>query len=414
MKRSRKIAVKVSVVAVLAVCGLAAIALAAGGSNQREAAQLLRLNDLPLGYLGVELLEEHGNVPECEPLTEPEDTPPRMLAFVRRYHPRGCIFGYQLLFGEPGGAPGPLLVGTGILDAKSMAEAKAGWAVIAEMLGRVVGDQTPVPAKTAAKVGAATRLFHTHVKLFPGSGEKPVSFLVWRSGKTLAAVMTTGRSFEVDDAAAALYARRQQVHIAEPTRYKNAERYEGEVPLENPAIDLPVYWLGRNFHPAGLPAVRLADSFFNPEPLAEREEKAPYGDEVFYEGPVPPLHLRYGVDISFDGEGVDLSTWGPADWHLYSESRTGRAIVKWKCTTTKTLAVSGGTATIYAGYKRNFAKCPKKAPEAFTAWVRFGEDTIVVDAPFAADFIETGGPYRSLAGMEAIVGALRLRTPPVR
>jgi hypothetical protein len=407
MRRSGKIVVVVSTVALLAAAALAAIALAAGGSSRGEEAQLLRLNDLPLGYLGVELLEEHGNVPECEALTEPEDTPARMLKFVRRFHPRGCIFGYQLLFGEPGGAPGPLLVGTGILDAKSIAEAKAGWSVIAEMIGRLVGDQTPVPARAPAKIGASTRLFHTHLKLFPGAGKKPVSFLVWRSGKTLAAVMTAGRSFAVDDAAAALYARRQQVHIAKPTRYTNAERYEGEVPLENPAIDLPVYWLGRNFHPAGLPAVRLTDSYFNPEPLAEREEKAPYGEEVFYEGPLPPLHLGYG-------EGVDLSTWGPADWPLYSESRTGKAIVNWKCTTTKTLAVPGGTATIYAGYKRNYAKCPKAAPDAFTAWVKFGEDTVVVDAPFAADYIETGGPYRSLAGMEAIVGALRLRVPAAR
>lgn len=407
MTNRRRLAFVAAALTAVLACGLGAIALAASGSSGREEAQLLRLNDLPLGYLGVELLEEHGHVPECEPLTEPEDTPPRMLAFVRRYHPRGCVFGYQLLFGQPGGPPGPLLVGTGILDARSMAEAKAGWAVMPELLGRVVGDRVPKPAKAPARIGAATRLFHTHIKLFPGSGENPVSFLVWRAGKTLAAVMTTGRSFAVDDAAAALYARRQQVHIAKPTRYKNAERYEGEVPLENPAIDLPVYWLGRSFHPAGLQAVHLADSFFNPEPLAEREEKAPYGDEIFYEGPVPPLHLRYG-------EGVDLSTWGPADWPLYSESRTGKAIVNWKCTTTKTLAMPGGTATIYSGYTRNYAKCPRKAPEAFTAWVKFGEDTVVVDAPFAADFIETGGPYRSLAGMEAIVGALRPRTPPAR
>ena len=121
----RRVAALFTVLAI-AVVALAAVALAAGTSQKREAAQLLRLTDLPPGYETVELLEDHGQVAECEALTEPGDTPPRMLAFVKRYHPRGCMFGFQFVYGEPEEKTNPLLVGTGVLDARSRAEADAG------------------------------------------------------------------------------------------------------------------------------------------------------------------------------------------------------------------------------------------------------------------------------------------------
>jgi hypothetical protein len=392
----RLLAVALLAAGIVALLGGFADATAPAGS---ERAQLLRLNDLPLGYLGLELVEEHGTRPECTPLTEPEDTPPRMLRFVRRYHPRGCIFGYQLLFGDPAATPGALAVGTGVLDAKSPREARAGWAVLPEMLGRLVGDHPPKVVGAPKGIGAEARLFHSSARILPGSGRQPVTFLAWRSGTTLATVATIGRTRAIDDAAAKVLARRQQAHIAKPTPYTNAESYEGEVPLEAPGLDLPVLWLGRNFAPGGgLPPLHLSDSYFSGEAIAERSE------EGFAEGPYPPLRLRYAG-------GITLSTWGAAEWPTYANSKTGKALVTWKCTKAKTIAVASGTATIYAGYKKDLAKCPSSPPEAFLAWVKAGEDTVVVNEPFAADSIGAGveDRYESLAGMEAVVGALRPR-----
>lgn len=60
-----------------------------------------------------ELLQENrGHVAECVALTDPEDTPARMLKFVRRFHPRGCIFGFTFSYGEPEAKRNPLLIGT--------------------------------------------------------------------------------------------------------------------------------------------------------------------------------------------------------------------------------------------------------------------------------------------------------------
>jgi hypothetical protein len=376
---------------VIAFAGLADATAPAGS----ERAQLLRLNDLPHGYLGLELVEEHGSTPECTALSEPEDTPPRMLRFVHRYHPRGCIFGYRLLYGEPG----PLLVGTGVLDAKSKAEALAGWAVLPEMLGRLVGDRVPKPAGAPEGIGAEARLFHSSAKVLPGQGMQPVTFLAWRSGTALAAVMTLGRTRAVDDAAATVLARRQQTHIAKPTPYTNAESYEGEVPLDAPGIEGPVLWLGRNFAPGGgLPPLHLSGSYYSGEAIAERSE------DGFAEGPYPPLRLGYRG-------GVTLSIWGAADWPTYAGSKTGKTLVTWKCTKVKTIAVPSGTATIYSGYAKNYAKCPASPPEISIAWVKSGDETVVVNEPFAADSIGAGAEsrYESLAGMKAVVGALRPR-----
>jgi hypothetical protein len=382
----------------LAVVAFAAVALAADTSPKHEAAQLLRLNDLPLGYQAVELQEDRGQVADCEALTEPEDTPPRMLAFIRRYHPRGCIFGFQFTYAEPKGQREPLFVGTGVLDAKSTAEAKAGVAVVPEMLGRLLGDKVPRKVAAPTRVGAQTLLFHSRAAIAFG-GTTPVSFLVWRSGSTLAAVMVAGPKVGVDDKAAATYAARQQAHVTKPTRLRNSENYDAEVALENPARDLPVLWLGRTFAPGGgLPELKLGSSWFFEKPVPERVE------DGIAERPLPKLRLTY-----YSPNDVTLSTWGPDDWSTYTESKTGKAIVTWKCTQAKTVAVEGGTATIYGGYAKDFAKCPKTPPRAFTAWIRYGEDTVVVDEPFAADSIELVNPYGSFAAMEKLLAALHPR-----
>lgn len=92
---------------------------------------------------------------------------------------------------------------------------------------------------------------------------------------------------------------------------------------------------------------------------------------------------------------------------------TAKAIASWKCTRTRTVPVAGGSATIFGGYKKNYARCPRKAPRAFTAWVDVAGVKIVVNPPPAPDFIETVNPYGSFEGMEAIVGALRERPKPL-
>jgi hypothetical protein len=396
----RRVAALLTVL-LIGAAALAAVALAAGTSQKGEAAQLLRLDDLPLGYQTVELEEDRGHVAECEALTEPEDTPPRMLAFIRRYHPRGCIFGFQFTYADPTAQHQPIFVGTGVLDARSMAEAKAGLGVVPEMLGRLIGDKPLRKAAPPTQVGAQTLLFHSRARIAFG-GSTPVSFLVWRSGSTLAAVMVAGPKVGVNDKAAATFAGRQQARVAKPTPLTATDNYDGEVALENPALELPVYWLGRRFKTGG--GVReaiLGSSLFIPKPIPERTE------DGIAEGPLPKLRLTYSNPID-----LRLDIWGPAEWSTFAESKTAKAIVSWKCTKTRTLEVPGGVATIYLGYDKDYLRCPSKPPHAATAWVKFGEDTVVIDAPSAPDSIEANNPWGTFAAMEAVVKALRQRPAP--
>lgn len=369
------------------------------GPNQTR--QILRLSDLPGGYLKLDLQEEQGERVFCSRLHHVEDTPAGIAKLVDRFHPKGCVGTYYRLYAVPGQSPGPLVVGTGVLTMDSNEAANAAWDAVPELLARLMSGRRPRPVPTSEKVGAATGLFHARgtprfYPIYRKVGAK-TSFLVWRSGNTLATIMVIGDSFAgIDDVAADL-ARRQQEHIRNPTPYTLAERFDGEVPLDDPAVDLPVYWLGRNFRPGGgLSDNRLFDSYFTGKATPETHDG-------FAEGPGAPLNIRY--------TNIRLGTWTPATWSVFAGSETGRAITSWKCTQTRTIALPEGTAMIFGGYKKNFKRCPDEAPKAFTAWVDSGGVKIVVNAPFAADFIEVVNPYGSFEGMEAIVRGLTRRSP---
>jgi hypothetical protein len=373
-------------------------AAASPGRGSNPAWLILRLSDLTLGYLNVELQEEQGDHIYCSRLTHPEDTPKKMGRFIDRFHPRGCLGGYSRLYTPPGQEEGPELIGTGSLPLQSDAAADAGWKVVPEMLGRLMSNP-PHEVKAKERIGGPTRLFHANAPRILRSTDSKEASLVWRSGNTLAAVMVVGDSFaEVDRQAAAL-ARLQDAHIRKPARYTLAERFDGEVPLDDPKVDLPVYWLGRNFRPGGgLPDNRLFDSYFTGKATKEAHYKFSGA-----EAPGAPMNIRYA--------NIWLNTWTPANWHVFARSETAKAIVTWKCTQTRTIPLAEGTATIYGGYKRDYKRCPKGPPQAFTAWVDVGGVKVVVNSPPAPDFIETVNPYGSFEGMEAIVRSLTPRPP---
>ena len=362
-----------------------------------QAQLVLRLHDLPPGFLNADLEEEQEDRIVCAALSRPDDTPPALAKFILPFRPKGCIAIYSRLFSVPGEKRPPPLAGTGVMALGSADAANSAWAVLPTLLGRLFHNVTPREVQTTARIGSATRLFHAKRLPYPYSrlGSK-VTFLVWRSGNTLAAIMAVGSSYADNDRFAAELAPRQQAHIRKPTRYTPAARYDGEVGLEDPAIDIPIYWLGRTFRPGqGLPANKLYGSGYRGEPRPESDKG------LVEEGPGAPLEADY--------DNIRLGTWTSSTWHVFADSRASRVVTAWKCTRTRTVALPEGSATIFAGYDKDFGRCPKRAPNVFTAWVEVGGVTVVVNAPFAADFIESGNPYGSFKGMEAIVRALKLR-----
>jgi hypothetical protein len=362
---------------------------------------ILRFSDLVLGYMNFDFGEGEDRPIFCSQLTHPEDTPPKLKRFVLHFHPRGCIGAYFRVFVPPGKEPGPRLIGTGVMALDSDRAADAAWRVAPELLGRLLGDRPLREVDPDIQVGSATRLFHAPL---PGEARalgRNTSFLLWRSGNTLAVVETFGPKLGEDDRGATELAPLQQAHIENPTRYTGAERYDAEVPLDDPALETPVYWLGRNFKPNGLPSNRLFTSFA----LDGSEEEEP------------------GALLGIWYEQIRLYTWTQATWHEYASTPEAHAIASWRCTKTKTIGLPSGYATIYGGYRKNYRRCPAQAPQAFTARVYVGDLVIAVnpipvgppDPPGSSPtfFIETGNPYGSFEGMEAIVRSLQLRPKPV-
>jgi len=401
---------------ILAVIAVAAIytllssssddAEGAGGYRPPKVDQsrlLLRLADLPPGFGNGYLGEGRGSDGLlCEAFSRSSDETNPVAEFARMYRAKGCMATYVSRFTIPGQEPVAPVVGSGVIALGSAAAAADAWDLAPTMLGRrLLGP--PREVETSTRVGTQTRLFHAAQVWYPYliRGRKKASILVWRSGKIVAAVLAMGASFATNDRVVAELAPRQQAHVRKPTPYKSAERSDAEVGLDDPAIDIPVYWLGRTFRPGGdLPPNRLFQSGFSGEPLPE--ESIGMGSA---EAPQPPLVVDYG--------NIWLDTWTLETWHVFADSRTAKVITSWKCTQTRTVTIPGGSATIFGGHKEDYKRCPKKAPRAFTAWVDVAGVKIVINSPPAPDFIETVNPYGSFEGMEAIVRALKPRAQQV-
>jgi hypothetical protein len=369
---------------------------------------VLRLPDLPPGYGNGYLGEGRGDDGLlCEAFSRSSDRPDPVARFARTYRAKGCIAAYSSYFTIPGQEPVAPVVFSGVIALGSAAAANDAWDLVPTMLGRLLpGGQPPPEVETSVKIGAQTRLFHTAQFRYPFliRGKRKTSFLVWRSGNTIAAIVATDASFATEDRVVAELAPLQQAHIRKPTPYTAAERFDGEVALDDPALETPAYWLGRNFRPdKGLPDNRLFASF----PLNGSEEEVP--------GAL--LGIWYGQ--------IQLYTWTQATWPQYAETPAAHAIASWRCTKEKTIEIPGGYATMYGGYKKNYRRCPDEPPKAFTARIYLGGLVVAINPIWVdpipdppgfespAFFIETGNPYGSFKGMEAIVRSLRLRPKPV-
>jgi hypothetical protein len=353
---------------------------------------VLRLHDLPPGYFPLDFSEGSGFELICEPLDPPE--PPAALAsFIRRFLPEGCLGTYLRVYRVPGSAPSAQLVGTGALDAGSLRGAKAGFAVAPQILSQITEGETPKEVATTPAVGDATRLFHwLRVPSILGKGHRPGSFLVWRSGNVLATVLASAGSLATSDRVAEELARRQLAHIEHPTPYTRAERNASEVGLD-PALKLPVYWLGRNFEPGhGLPVARLE-----------------YGGDARYDSErLPGERLKLGYS-----HNLELSTWTESGWKRFLTTSSAKEILRKPCLESTKVSVPSGRATIFTGHVEGFFPCRPHTPRRFFAVVHLGGFVIAVNIDTCRDCPEPArGSFNSPAGMRAAVRALRLRPEP--
>ena len=289
---------------------------------------ILRLNDLPAGYLKLDLQEDAGGrgllrraVPRRGHSAEGREArrplPPEGLR-------RRPTTGSSRHRGQPAGAA--VVVGTGVLAIGSDAAADAAWDAVARTprpAERAAGSCSPV--KSADEIGTATKLFHAreHAALLPGLPQgrrtsRPSSSGAqgtrWRRSCVIGDCLCGHRRCRRSSSPAS--SRRTFEHRPDTPL---AERFDGEVPLDDPAIDVPVYWLGRNFRPgarpARKPALRVPDLSGEASPesfsigFAERPRRSPQH----------PLRKHLA------------DTWTPATRSAHPLQDQQSAITSWKC-----------------------------------------------------------------------------------
>ncbi len=370
---------------------VAAVASASGGDATDAAQELLRLHDLPLGYRWSGGLVEFPVQLGCDSI-EPAEAQPRLAAFLARYAPTGCMALYTRLFRVDGGQPAPLAVGTGALDAGSVEGATAGLAVSRELLSHVLGDELPTEVPVPTKIGDATRLYHwEHGSLF-AANERSSSILTWRSGNVVAAIFVGGGPAATNDSEATELAWLQQARIEAPTPYTPAEADDIEVPLEDPGLKMPVYWLGRTFTPgSGFPAMKLVDASSSTDPAGAGlfyvvHPNGPHSEGLF----VDVWSAKRWRELQARGLPFPSSLRCPAV-HKADRIRTGAAVLR--------------------GFEPYDRRCRDRRHRAWALRVRFGRVVVTAETvDICATCAQAGtGPYNSFKGMATIARGLTQR-----
>ncbi|HEU5106797.1 MAG TPA: hypothetical protein VFU11_13280 [Solirubrobacterales bacterium] len=362
--------------------------------KQAAVQRLLRLHDLQPGYSFFIAPNEGGD--ELPPKifcgrVEPADQQRKLKAFLDEHPIGGCFTAYVRFF-PVGESRAGQFIGSGAVATPSPTVAMAGMAVAPQLLSHMFNDELPEEVPAPTTIGDETRLFH--IPDFPIflEDEAPSSLVAWRSGRVLAAVFVQGGDDEANDREAIALAQSQQRHIEAPTPYLRSERYDREAGFANPAIKVPVYWLGRTLRPQGsLPPLHLAGAL---------------SAGGFFEG-LPGQRL--GVYYSHD---VALATWPEPGWEKFAGARQRPEMIDWRCTRTREVSLADGSATVYAAYDRDYKTCPKSAPTRYFALAELGGAVIAVNLRPAC--VKCLGaykkdPYNTAAGVMAILRGLRLR-----
>lgn len=185
-------------------------------------------------------------------------------------------------------------------------------------------------------------------------------------------------------------------------------------PLDDPNIDVTIYWLGLRFDPEGnLPPLELS----------------------FVAGPSQPGggpddsrgELQYSVvDATNPTTGVTLRLWNRSDWDAWVARDPAADPISaifhmfWDspCSKREEVALENGQAVIYSSHQAPAdpvtGECPGGQFDRFLAHVFLGDTVVTVNAPFLLEAPTPSpyaAPYNTLEGMRAIVQGLQPREP---
>ncbi|MGN6558565.1 MAG: hypothetical protein ACTHLH_11235 [Solirubrobacterales bacterium] len=373
---------------VLLVCALALLGVdidPAVAASPLAEKTLLRLDELPKGFV----FDEYSY---CEPVNPRPESGRRALAeYVDQFHPYSCHLGYTRLYRSPGEGLDPPIVGTATVTTPSSAGTAASAPVATELIEYLNETRglTEVPATQA--LGEETRVFQSQERVQYRREPMAGVTVLWRDGRVLAATYVGGWGYGEDEAAAFTLAAQQQRHVEEPKPYLAPESNDVSAYFENPALRLPVYWLGRTFRPRhGLPLSYFSGAY----PRS-------------YLGGGPP---GFEQDVEY-APALYLDSWSPRGWASFVKTPVGRRQWSWHCTHSRTVRLPNGHATIYAAYRTGHATCPSFPPHHFSAHVYLPGVVIAIGEATCGHCQGDLVTYESWRGMEAVVRSLRRWRP---
>jgi hypothetical protein len=347
-------------------CGDDASDLGSEPDLAEPAAMMLRLSDLPAGF-------RYGDDRGCGDAWTTEGDDPELDEFLLDAGPRSCIGDFSREWGGE-----PRAVQTALLIFDSEDDARHAWEVRQTLFENVAGiritDELGGPGHGAEGQAA----FDSKGINFPGAGE------AWRDGRIVVVVYQEGLDGDEGRDFAADLAEKQRSRIESPSDPRRED--DREIGLEDPAIAIPVYWLGREFAPEGLPELEL----YRGDHIRGKDA----GQEV-------------KIDYDTKGSSVTLDLWKPEAWRQFTTTRLGRLFWSSPCARRTEFEVAGGRAELYGAY----AGACRGEPNRWLAHVYFDEVVVAVNMAYgeAAADAPGRGRYNSHEGMEAVVRGLRRR-----
>jgi hypothetical protein len=382
---------------VVALAAGASTACGEGSSGGREFERgdarlyVLAPSDLGRGY-------EYGDDSACGSFS-PEDESEKFTDFVAETRPAGCTAELQYIWGGARTTVVPRAVRSGAVVFDDEKDARRGMDVRDDLIEFVTAE-SPRRYSEVPDFGHEAVLFRNGgFDVPPGAG------VLWRNDNMLAVVFAGGAGLDVEKASkvAISLAREQQARIDDPKPAPPQED-DPELPLDDPQLDAPVYWLGRQFEPGGgLPSLGFSNA---------HSYGGSGGEPTF------TAELDYGAENARRTYGLKLAVYTPSAFEGFSRSLLGRLVRGTGCAEASTIDLPKGRAVIWGGFaKPTRPPCPRKPYDRYFAHVFFDGAVVTINHPWCvypclANPQGAADPYNTPRGLEAVARALKPRAPP--
>lgn len=309
---------------------------------------------------------------------------------IGRFPYRSCWMSFARAWTPPDTLPGPDYVdsiGFAFDDPQGAQALLAHPRAIPALLLSVAPRQLRV-AEQVPEIGEEAVLLR-----LGGRGLLSVVIVVWRTGSTVGMIGATEiRGADANEESALRLAAVQQARIAAPTPLLASDFDDLEVPLDDPAIDVPIHWVGRDLdRRPRFPRVRLQTV----EPLALPDRRAGLRAVLTY-GPHEEV------------TAFRLVLFHPRAFARPALARELAVMRRDRCARVIRISLADGGATLYAT-KRG---CRSRTLDGTIALVRLPGVRIVVEPVHGcAECTDVVTRWSSPAGVRAIVRALRIREP---